>query len=177
MTAQEREVQRHDLITDELLDAAVVLDDGGRRDRVEAVEQTAELGGRHPLGHARRAADVGEEKARLDLCTPTVRGHEIEAGGAHRRVLVRWTFADHPHDRRADAREWCCAQHAARVGREPLEDATHPALRRIATGEEVAPELLGGEIGIARPLRHRASVDRGARRSATIRAWTTTLPH
>jgi hypothetical protein len=59
-----------DLVADELVDDAVVLDDDPGGDVVEAVQQGRELRRRHPLAESRRAADVGEHERDLTSAPP-----------------------------------------------------------------------------------------------------------
>src|SRR6188472_3902007 len=49
VTRHEREEHRHDLVADELVDGAIVVEDDGRGGRVEAIEQGMELRRRHVL--------------------------------------------------------------------------------------------------------------------------------
>jgi hypothetical protein len=105
LTAQEREEHRDQLVADELVDEAVVVEDHRRGGVVEAVHELAEVGGRHPLGERRRAADVGEEHGDLDLGAAVIAGHEHEARPAPVRILLRRPLPDHSHQRRADTGE------------------------------------------------------------------------
>jgi len=63
----ERDEQTDDLITDELLDDRVTLDQDPARLSVEAVHQSCEIDHRHLSGELARASDVGEQHRDLSL--------------------------------------------------------------------------------------------------------------
>ena len=60
-TADPAEEQADHLVADELVDDAVVVDDGPGREPVEAVEEGVELRWPHLLGQRRRAPYIGEQ--------------------------------------------------------------------------------------------------------------------
>jgi hypothetical protein len=123
------------------------IDDRLRRDVVEAIEDRPIRTGRHALGHAGRATDIGEQQGQFDLGTAVMLGDEVEARAAPVRVVVRGALADHPHHGRRCAGEWRGAEAAAWPVRQEPEDAAIPALVRAADRQEVVPEGVIGRIG------------------------------
>lgn len=116
-------------------------------DRVEAIQEGAELGGRHPLCQGRGPADVGEEESQLDLRATVMTGQEREARLAHVRVLVRLPLADETHDRRADPAEWRGAHVAARPPRDPYQESPGGDLHRAPLRQIVVPVLVVLHVG------------------------------
>src|SRR5437763_16440578 len=86
--ARERgDEDRNDLVADELVDDAFVVDHDSRGRRVETVELAAKLGRADLLGKGCRAAHVREQEARLDLRAAVHRREQVEALAAITRVL------------------------------------------------------------------------------------------
>ena len=88
LAGQERDEHRDELVTHELVDHAVVVEDGRGCRRVEAVEEIAEARAAHPLGERCRAPDVGEQECALDLRASVMTGHEVVARVHH--VGLNW---------------------------------------------------------------------------------------
>ena len=144
LSAQEVEERGHELVADELVDRAVMVEhDLGRR-RVEPVEEAVELCRRHPFRQGRGATDVGKQHGEFDLGAAMVLGDERETRVAHGRIRVRRSLPDQPHHRRGDTRERSRAQATARLVREVQEDPPRTTLDVVAPGQKVSPECLVG---------------------------------
>ena len=160
LAGQERDEHRDELVTHELVDHAVVVEDGRGRRRVEAIQEIAEARAAHPFGERRRAPDVGEQERALDLRAAVMTGHEVVARVAPRRVELGAPFADQAHQRGADPLEGRRAHLAAWTVGDTLEYPPQPALPRVTLREELAPELLAvtrvwvGACHSLQPIRH-----------------------
>ncbi|HEX2755252.1 MAG TPA: hypothetical protein VHM48_07295, partial [Candidatus Limnocylindrales bacterium] len=75
---------------------------------------------------------------------------EVEAAGAHRRILVRLSLPEHPHHGRPDAGKGSRAELAPRAFRDPLEEAPQLSFGGIATRQKVAPERFIVTCGLSR---------------------------
>jgi hypothetical protein len=98
-----------------------MIEDGSRRGDIEAIEEGTEFRRRHPFRERGRPADIGEEEARLDLGAAVVLGDVGKARVAERRVLVRWSLADRPHERGTRTAEGGGTDLAARPARDVNE--------------------------------------------------------
>jgi hypothetical protein len=85
-----RDEQADDLVADELVDDRVMVHEDARGGFVEPVELAPKFGRAHSLRQRRRAPNIGEEEARLDLRPAAVRVEDVEAKGAIQRILRPW---------------------------------------------------------------------------------------
>ena len=115
--------------------------DGIGRDAVVRVEQARELGGRHRLGKAGRAAHVGEEHGELDLGAAGILRGGTEARVAQLRVARILAEAEQRHDRSGDPAVRRLAELAPRIRREAEEEAVR-ALEEPALAEQHLPPLV-----------------------------------
>src|SRR5687768_14830064 len=92
LSGHEREEHGDHLVTDELVDPAIVIEDHLRGDRVVAVEQRVELAGGHALRDGGGATDIGKEHGDLDLGAAMVSADKGEARAANPRILLRRTL-------------------------------------------------------------------------------------
>src|SRR6185369_8507977 len=76
------------LVTDELVDDPVVLDEDARRDLIEPIQELAERRRAHPLRQRRRPTNVREQEARLELGAAVVPRQHLEACAAVVGVLL-----------------------------------------------------------------------------------------
>ena len=124
------------LVTHELVDETIVVEDGGRGEAVEAVEEGAEPGGAQPLADARRPADVGEQEAHRDLgAVDPELVQVLDAVAADGRVAGEAREADMPQHGAAGTLEGRRAELAVR----PM-DGNRRMTRRIRARPGSSPE-------------------------------------
>src|SRR4029079_107753 len=162
--------QGNDLVANELVQEAVVVEHGLGRGIVEVTQQALVFARRHPLRHGGGAAHVSKQHRHGNLGAAVVLVDEREAGAAQVGVVLRRLLAEHPHERPPDAAERRRAQPAARVRRNMPIDGSVAALSRIAVREEVAPEVL---VRTGRRLIHHCPTRSGgtARGRSTTTSW------
>src|SRR5712671_2705435 len=131
-----------DLVTDELVDDRIMLDQYSRGGVVEAIELTAKFGRRDPFRQGGGSSDVREEEAGLDLRAAVVCVEDVEAESAVERVLGPAISMEQPHEGLADAAEWRGAHLASRLARDMLEPGACPGVSRVGAEEKSAPHVL-----------------------------------
>jgi hypothetical protein len=138
----DRDEQRHDAVTEELVDDAAVPVDGAGSDAVEALEQAPELGGRRVLGDPGRATDVGEQDADLDFGAARHLCQRSEAQVAQQRTHARLPVHDDRGRELAGPMERRRADLAPRRRRDEPPPATDLPERIVLAGQD-RPPLLG----------------------------------
>jgi hypothetical protein len=144
---EERNEHRYDLVTDELVDEAIVVEHDSRSDVVEPVQNRMELGRRDSLGQGRRSANVREQERAVDFGAAVMTRHEREARIADVRALVRGPLPDQSHQRRAGAAKRGRAHPASRAAWQAPEQPARHALATRTVSQELSPEF------VARPSR------------------------
>jgi hypothetical protein len=151
-----RQVERHHLVTDELVDDRGSRQDP-RSDGVEPVEQLRDVAGRHLLRERREAADIGEQDADFHL-HPTDR-RLLEACVAEVRVLARRAEPEASHDLPANSAVRGVTETTAWLGRQP---AHHPdeGARQVPIDQLVEERDISRIAGHAarRPVHHSCSL-------------------
>ena len=145
--AHPTEEQADDLVTDELVDEPVVVDDGAGRELVEAVEESMELRGPHLLAQCRRAAHVREQERARDLDTGQPALGQLDRAFRAQHGVGRAAETPHPERSAADATEWDQAQLAPRLGGDVLEPPAVLDKAGVHT-HHVEPDVLGRHLRI-----------------------------
>ena len=164
---EHREVQRHDLVADQLVDEGLG-EEGPLGVAVEAPEHRGRLGRADPLRLRREPAHVGEQHADLHRGPPGRR--QLDADGAQVGVLAGRPVAERPDDPSAEAGEGRSAVAAPRRARQRAQDAleravgglgAEPPVERPVVGRQGFVRALAGQLGQA--LDRLPLQERGAR--------------
>src|SRR2546427_5301520 len=84
---QEREIEGDHLVSHQLVNPGIAVNQHARRNVIEAVHQTAELRGRHPFGQSGGASYVRKEQGEFNLSPAT-----IDSGNRLTIVAKSWVL-------------------------------------------------------------------------------------
>jgi hypothetical protein len=143
-----RDEERHRGVAHELVDDAVPVVDHLCRRPVEAGQQPRELLRRHPLGHRRRSANVGEEHGDVDLGSAWMLVDGAGAPFAEPSIQRRRAIANRPHQETSGPPERGVAELAARRRGKRAPHPSHAVETRVAAREHLLPHF------VDRQLRH-----------------------
>jgi hypothetical protein len=136
LARERRDEDPDDLVTDELVDDRVVLDEHMRARVGESTHECPHLGGSHALSERRRATHVGAEVAAVDLRSGGVLAQLLETRDAVVGVLWPGCPADPAHDPADRTAERAVTELAARIARHPAERSSHATKARIGPEQD-----------------------------------------
>jgi hypothetical protein len=151
----------HHLVSDELVDYAVMGEEDARRHAVEALKGVRELRRGDLLPERGGTPDVGEEDSDIDQRPARVQ--LLFTVAANVRILAGGREARDAHEAAAQAVEGARADLAAGSAWQPLHHGARQDERLVALNEVLVPRGVGLEIG-RRLGRHR-------RRNHSSRRW------
>ncbi len=135
----ERDEQRHHAVAQELVDHAAVRVDRRRGRSVVRLQQLAKRRGRRPLSERRRAANISEHDADLELRAARMLHQRPEAGSTQQRVALGRPVPKEPGERPTDAMEWRGTDLASRGGGHVAPEPARPLELWILAREQGSP--------------------------------------